>query len=116
MPSASVTASFTRSVKSLSQRSNLVMPTPITHTLRLAMRGSLAAALGRGKTSDHLPAGRLRPWPCPARPASLPPREESAAERDRLRGPPRGGPRGGGGPPAPPASPAPGVEDERGPV
>src|SRR5437867_8031257 len=37
MPSASVTASFTRSVKSLSQRSNLVMPTPITHTLRLAM-------------------------------------------------------------------------------
>src|SRR5713101_242789 len=37
MPSASVTASCTRSVKSLSQRSNLVMPTPITHTLRLAM-------------------------------------------------------------------------------
>src|SRR5437773_11039504 len=37
MPSASVTASFTRSVKSLSHRSNLVMPTPITHTLRLAM-------------------------------------------------------------------------------
>src|SRR2546426_4794454 len=40
MPRAAVTASFTRSVKSRSQRSNLVMPTPITHTFRFAMQVS----------------------------------------------------------------------------
>src|SRR5882724_996880 len=52
MPSASVTASFTRSVKSLSQRSNLAMPTPITHTLRLAMTEEPTG--GARPRQDHL--------------------------------------------------------------
>src|SRR5216117_3098182 len=39
MSRAAVTASRTSAVKSRSQRSNFVMPTPITHTSRLAMSG-----------------------------------------------------------------------------
>src|SRR6266446_149333 len=89
MPSASVTASFTRSVKSRLQRSNLVMPTPITHTLRLAMMAGAyrrhSAAARPGRTGTYATCGGRPPLlRCRLRETGR--REEGLAMRNVIRG------------------------------